>query len=117
MNTRPLVLAALFAAPSPAFAATLEAQAYESHRLVEPVIPAEDLERHLVAQTDTHRIEIEHRQAPDIPRLNKRQKQQVLMFMGAGALLGALTGGVFGALVGMAAGGMVWYLLAWAEVI
>lgn len=117
MNGKPLVLAALFAAPSPAFAATLEAQAYESHRLVEPVIPAEDLERHLVAQTDTHRIEIEHRQAPDIPQLNKRQKQQMLLFMAGGAVLGAITGGVFGALVGMAAGGIVWYLLAWSEVI
>lgn len=118
MDTRPLALAALLAAPSPAFAATLEAQAYESHRLVEPVIPAEDLERHLVAQSDTRRYEIEVREGRPWPGpLNKRQKQQVLAFMGAGALLGAITGGVFGALVGLAAGGMVWFLLAWAEVI
>lgn len=117
MNGKPLLLAALLASPSPALAATLEAQAYESRRLVEPLIPAGDLERHLVAQTETRRIEIEHRQAPPIPDLDKRQKRQILLFMGVGALVGVATGGVFGALVGMAAGGMVWYLLAWAEVI
>lgn len=111
-----LLLAAAFVLPSPAAAAALEQAAYESHKMVEPVISAGELERHLVAQ-ETRRYEIEVREGRPWPVVTKKQKQQILGFMAAGALIGVIAGGAFGALLGLAAGGMIWYLLAWAEVL
>lgn len=117
MKTLALSLCALLAAPAPLLAASLESAAYESRKMVEPVIPAEDLERVLVADNDTVRVEVEHRPYFDPGRLDKKQKQQVLAFMAGGAILGAITAGTFGALLGLACGAMVWLMLAWAEVL
>ncbi len=111
-----LLLAASFAVPPMASAASLEKTSYDSRRMVEPVIPAEDLERHLVAQ-ETRKYEVEVREGRPWPVLEKKQKQQFLGFMAAGGIIGALVAGGFGALVGLAAGGMIWYLLAWSEVL
>lgn len=116
MKTLSFLLALSFAAPSPAAAAALEQAAYESHKMVEPVIPAEDLERHLVAQ-ETRKYEIEVREGRPWPVLEKKQKQQFLGFIAAGAIIGVIVAGAYGALVGLAAGGMIWYMLAWAEIL
>lgn len=116
MKTLSLVLAASFALPQPALAAALESAAYESHRMVEPLIPAGDLERHLVAQ-ETRRYEVELREGRPWPDPSKKQKRTILGFMAGGAILGAIAAGTFGALIGLAAGGMVCYLLYWAEIL
>jgi hypothetical protein len=116
VKTLALALASSLALPHPALAATLENAAYESHRMVEPLVPAEDLERHLVAQ-ETRRYEVEVREGRPWPNPTKKQKQTILGFMAGGAILGAIAAGTFGALIGLAAGGMVCYLLYWAEIL
>jgi hypothetical protein len=116
VKTIALALAASFAFPHPAVAAALEKAAYESHRMVEPLIPAEDLERHLVAQ-ETRRYEVEVREGRPWMNPSKKQKQTILGFMAGGAILGAIVGGGFGVLLGLAAGLAVGYLLIWAEVL